>query len=620
MKTWDIVMPHRLLINRSLRQEAEKLRLHIDQYVQEYENQYQTMADELENARIQCDADFEVVKEEILKKLEEDANMLQSMGEVFLTYINAFFERKIAFKRKDINRLKQKTVKEFIVFLSNQMGEIGDEIDTLQERKHILASRARIDDVIRLVELSGSSISFDGVEDAKELLNRISLKMDTVSEGNTVEWYALLNARTLLEERVEFLAEIKYISWVIDQKIQMSKELKCLRDEQYKMRDLLRTESLGIQTDIDILTKTIQERARSIRFYWAKTIVYSGIELDRSYSRIKECRSELNEVEEDIGRMISSHSSDSFRWDRLQDDKSDLRDEISDLKMRIPFLKEDRNRSYSNRKEVQNLMREWSVPLARIDKHNQSDEEMFVACRLEELALIEKEGKTVAEEKYQAGLEILKREKSSLQEEKDLILSEKKEKLEQVHLQVKQKKGDLIEAKKIASKAIEAEIEKKESEIKKMVHDLNAAKTELKKLYANDKRIIIIRMISEKPEITKGKKTIINLEARKNKTQKEINQKKVILEAQSFPDDPVVVEAVRALEKEQNRALEINEEIQNTECEYDSRLSEYDEKIQALKPEPERPTIEERSEMKKLIAWKEKQKERHEKEGRTDGN
>lgn len=619
MKTWDVVMPHRLLINRSLRQEAEKLRLHINQYEQEYENRYQILTDELEKAKDQFDADFEIAKGEVLKKLESDANTIQTMGEDFTTYIDAFFERKLTFKKKDINRLKQEIVKEYIGFLSNQMSEIGNEIETLQKRKHILASNAQIDDVMRLVELCGSSISFDGVEDANELLERISIKMGIVSESNTVEWYALLNAHALLEERVSFLAEIRYISWVIDQKKQMSKELKGLRDEQYRMRDLLRTDSLDIQTNIDILTKTIQEKARSIRFYWAKTIVYSGVEIDNSYRRIKECRSELNEVEEDTGRMISAHSRDSFRWNRLQDEKSDLIDEISDLKLTISCRKEDRNRSYSNRKEMQNLMRESSVPLVRIGINNQSDEEVFVTSRLEELTLIEKEGKVIAEEKYQAELDKLNKEKQSLEKEKDLNMSEINERLVQAQILVKQKKENLIEAKENASKDCENEIKKKELELKQHNNNLSAAQTELKRLYINDKRILLIRMISEKPEITKAKNTISNLKAKVNETQEELKKKRLVLEAQSFPDDMEVTKSTHAYEEEKNRAMFIREETEKMERDYVKRLAKYDEKIRGLKPKQERPTIEERSEMKKLITWKEKQKERHEKEAGTDG-
>ena len=47
MSVWDYVMPHRLLINKSLRKEAEGLRARVDAYQIEYDRRVEVCQEEL---------------------------------------------------------------------------------------------------------------------------------------------------------------------------------------------------------------------------------------------------------------------------------------------------------------------------------------------------------------------------------------------------------------------------------------------------------------------------------------------------------------------------------------------------------------------------------------------
>ena len=435
MNITDIAYPHRLLINQSLRKEAEKLQIHIDEYKERYDAHYQKNIEELESVRTQLNSEYDQAEKEIIDALSSDVKEMQEISNAIAIYVSAYFDRQLAYKKKEINTAQMKIVEEYIGFLSEQMSEIGSEIDILRSRIEILTREADIADILHLVKLSGSVFQVEEVNNAKELLEKIKSQMDSVYENDSIAWYSLFNLRTILEERTSFLAEIQYISWIIEQKIQFSKELKASREEQYKLQSDLTMEAERHQSEIADLSSILLNRAKEIRFFWARQIVFVGAEIEDNFSRINELiedTAELSEkrkslyrdkeaVQQDIDKMKDEHSSDSFRWDRLQREKRELSEEIRQLKSRIDssnsekesvkdtidLLKAKRNSWNTKRKVIQNLLWKHSAPLVRIANGDQSDENTYADIRLREFILIEEEGREAAEKEYQHKLQKL---------------------------------------------------------------------------------------------------------------------------------------------------------------------------------------------------------------------
>lgn len=293
MKKTDLVLPHRLLLNHSLRKEAEKLRAHIDEYQRRYEELYQKNIEELETTRNKLNIEYQQAKENIVAGLLSDAETMQAISDAIAVYVSSYYDRQLADKKKEINDVQMKIVGEYIGFLSEQMREIGLEIDILRARKELLSREADISDIICLVKLSGCALPVEEIYDAKKLLENVNNRMDEIDkDDNKIEWYSLLNVQAILEERVSFLAEIQFISWVIEQKIQLSKELKTYRGEQYRLQSMLLTEAEEIQRVIEGLDSIIWDRAKEIRFYWAKPMVLIGGEIEENLLHIKELKNE----------------------------------------------------------------------------------------------------------------------------------------------------------------------------------------------------------------------------------------------------------------------------------------------------------------------------------------
>jgi len=82
----NIARPHRLLINRSLHKEADKLRAHIDEYKKRYEDQYQQNIEELEVAQNKLNSDLQQAKESILNDLAEYQDVMEVISNSIIEY------------------------------------------------------------------------------------------------------------------------------------------------------------------------------------------------------------------------------------------------------------------------------------------------------------------------------------------------------------------------------------------------------------------------------------------------------------------------------------------------------------------------------------------------------
>lgn len=226
-------------------------------------------------------------------------DVMQEISNDIASYVSTYFDRKVAYKRKESNAVQFRIVDEYVGFLSIQMKEIGSEIDLLCARKEILSREAEVSDIIHLIQLSGCAIPVQGIQNAKDLIETVNDRMNTISEeDNKIEWYSLLSVRSILEERVAFLAEIQYITWAVEQKVQLSKELKTSREEQYALQNKLKDEAEQIQREIKEYSSILLDKAKRIRFFFAKQIVFIGAEIEDKKSYTNVLRNEVEEQSE----------------------------------------------------------------------------------------------------------------------------------------------------------------------------------------------------------------------------------------------------------------------------------------------------------------------------------
>jgi len=647
MRKIDMILPHRQMIHGSLRKEAEKLRRHIDEYRVKYETQYQKNVEELEEAKNQLDLEYEQVKTSILETLSSDEEAMQEISNIVVCYVTAYYNRQLAYKKKDITKIQMEIVNEYITFLSDQMRSIGLEIELLSKRREMLSREADVTDIIQLIRLSGHILPADCISDPKNLIDRITVQMDADYEEDRIKWYTLLNLRTILEERVSFVSEIQYIAWVIEQKRQLSKELKTFRNTEYKVQNNLQAEAEGIEKEIEYYNSILVNNARVIRFYWARPMVFISAEIEEKKDNIKRLKrsiayyshskkslyDEKEGIISDIRDMKEQHSDDSFRWDRLQRERRSISNEIKDCKSKIDdanteiecinsdieLLRGRLNGWNTKRKEILDLFKKYSVPLIRISSTNQYDDAVFAEIRLKELMIIEEDGIKAAQQTYQREFDKLVSEKEAVSAERDAAVSEFEKRVEEARRELdiatdrlnSEMQSALFKAKEKA-----AEIEKRVAAHNKT---LAAAKKKLANAQSSDTRIIVMRLLSDTSEVTEIKQVIALEQKRLDEAEAELNTAKKLIATGSWIDTPAVVVVQKEVDNTQKMVNHVLEEFDSTRKAYGSRIVDYERRIKELSPRPDRPTPEEWAEIKKIQLWKKIQSQR-EKKGRRNAD
>lgn len=643
MSKLDILRPHRLLINRSLRKASEELRLHIDEYRESYNAQYQNNIEDLEIARKKLNTEFEQAQNEVLETLSSDVEAMQAIGETIASYITTFFDRQLTYKKKDINRLQKRIVDEYVAFLSDQMNEIGSEIALLQTRIDLLSQKADVADVVTLMQLCGSALPVEENCGAKQLLELVNNRLRMTSEDDRITRSSLFHVKTILEERVSFLSEIQYFKWVIEQKIQISKELRTCRDEQIRFQSNHQSESEDLQNEIIEYSAVLVDKAKTIRFYWAKPIVYIGAELEDSYGRINELKEDVERcsekidalkrdidyVQQSIDRMKEEKSSDSNRWDRLQKERRSLIDEknqwisrrkdanseIASLFSIINALKEKRRSWNAKRVSIQDLLKRNGARLLEISDNNQPDDSAYADIRLKELEQIEEEGRKIAEDVYQIEHHALAEKRDHISKERDAKLSEVDKRLQEAKTELEKTVKELEAAKQLAQKDIQKRIKDLEEKLSDQQRDLLHAKKELQNAQAADTRFALMRLLSDTSEIIKAKAVIASWQNRIKTTETEIALLRKQAASGLFSEVPGVIDAQKAVDSARAKVKQITFELDSTQQLYDRLIADCEEKLQALKLRPNRPTLEERSEMRKIRTWQTSQAKRIKNEG-----
>ena len=478
MSVWDYVMPHRLLINKSLRKEAEGLRARIDAYQIEYDRRVEECQEEIKRVEAECQEKLLQFRDSLVEELQGEKSFLESVAQDITSYADAYLHRNCLFQMRDIKRKQLEILQEDNDFLSGQMALIGREIDFLRERQNELTSFTDVKDIIRLTSLSGHEISFTEGDDAKDLLDKVSQAISDCESGQDTERFALVRLKGIIQERSEYLPTIKYIAWVIQQKIQFSKQLSDKRSGVRDSQAAVRQEVKQIEDNINSTSEKLEAIAKRIRFYWAHPITYLSADISYAYKEKSETGNQLRDVGEELHNMASWHSDDQDKWERLQRERRDLSSEMESLRDSISSKKKERSQWFEKRDYIFQVCKKYGVPLIP-DKKAQTDEDRIIADRLVELNEIRTEGAAEAEKKCE------------------------------------QERAEIIACYNEARGELESEASSVEKKIAQLVaeYDVTATKVssaekKVKQIKDGDDRFFLVKMFSETPGLDSARKTV----------------------------------------------------------------------------------------------------------------
>ena len=167
-----------------------------------------------------------------------------------------------------------------------------------------------------------------------------------------------------------------------------------------------------IDEEIEALDQSLDKKAEHIRLFWTKPIVYLNAEIDYAYHKKDNCFSKKSEKQDEIRsvcselhQMASQHSDDQSRWDRLQRERSELSDDIDNLKEKIEELKSKINSKRTLRKcwhdkrdHICFILVQNKVNFITSKRIAASDEQRIITTRLAEIEQIRIKGVAEAEE------------------------------------------------------------------------------------------------------------------------------------------------------------------------------------------------------------------------------
>lgn len=478
MSVWDYVMPHRLLINKSLRKEAEGLRARIDAYQIEYDRRVEDCQENIKRVEAERQEKLLQFRNSLVEELQVEKGFLESVAQDITSYADAYLHRNCLFQMRDIKRKQLEILQEDNDFLSDQMALIGREIDCLRDRQNELTSFTDVKDIVRLTSLSGYEISFDEGDDAKNLLDKVSRAISNCEPGQDTERFALVRLKGIIQERSEYLPTIKYIAWVIQQKIQFSKQLSDKRSGVRDSQAVVRQEIEQIGENINSTSEKLEAIAKRIRYYWAHPITYLNADISYAYKEKSETGKQLRHVGEELHNMASWHSDDQDKWERLQRERRDLSSEMDSLRDSISSKKKERNQWFEKRDYIFQVCKKFGVPLIS-DKKTQTDEDRIIADRLVELNEIRTEGAAEAEKKCE--------------QERSEIISRYSE-----------TRGEL----ESEASSIEKTIAQLVAEYDGLAAKVFSAEKKIKQIKDGDNRFFLIKMFSETPGLDSARKTL----------------------------------------------------------------------------------------------------------------
>ena len=398
MSALDYVMPHHLLVNRSLRKASDDLHSRIEEYQLEYDREIERCTAEIEQVKVDKESAFESAKSSLINELSKDSALFEKVHEGLIAYADLFFRRQCLNKVCEIKRLEKQVLIEYGDFLTEQMRLIGEEIDVLEVRKDRLALQARVNDIVELIGLSGCDIAIDSDDNAQTLLAKVVELIESTEDSDWIKKQSLRKLRFVLQERVDLLPVIQYITWTIQQKIQLSRQLSTERRKANADKTAKANELREVTEKIDAFTHMLDEHARTVREYWAIPITRLNIQISFLHRKLSGIFARIKDAGERIEHMKRVGSDDSSTWERLWREKNDLKDQIPQVKAEIESLKSERQQWFSRQRLLYSLCKRNNLYLISDNKSKESDESRIINCRLTELYKIEEEANKREEE------------------------------------------------------------------------------------------------------------------------------------------------------------------------------------------------------------------------------
>ena len=600
MSAWDYIMPHRLLVNRSLRKASQELRDRVELYQIEFERRLEECKSDLQRAEDDKNKELEAFKAVLLQQLQDDHQALEEIQENIVQYIDCYFKRCYIYQLVEIYKRENDIIHEDYTFLSNEIKSITHEIDLLKERQNELTAFTKVDDIIHLATLTGYDLDFQSADDAKQLLAKISAALEIYSGEDRVEKYALHRLKTIIQERSDYLPTINYISWVIKFKREFRKQLISKRSDVKRKQAALRQEMTSKKSEIRTLTNRLDLLAEKIRYYWAKPITYLNADICYAYMELREEKERLKneapnlrrerdelikkkqsavseicdkkrrrrDVGSELRSMSDSHSSDQWKWDSLQSERSSLSSDIDWLSSDIDH--------YSSKIESLN------TDIASLKSAVKTSENVISSKKAERKQWGEKKLRIVGiirkyDKEFRSG------RKTTEEDEMNIIASRISE-IQQI------REIGIIEAQKVY---------KQESEEIQRAHEEKARELEDQKL------LLVTRLQDAVSECSKCMQRVSNAE--KNlETRKNSDDRFVLYKLFSESDTVTVAKdeldkASTALVKAKEDKKMVESKIAELEKELATEIEYFNNQVANCKPRYLRPTGEEQREEKKLL-------------------
>lgn len=382
---WDKVLPHRFFINRALRTASDELRNHIDSYQIEHEMAVKRCRNEIEVAKAEKDRQFESLKQKYLNELAHDSDALGKLQDLFVDYIDDYLENKFLYLKKEKVKRELKLFAEYSNFLNAQMKLIGEEITILEKRQKALTSQVKIDDVVALISMTGANLSCDDSDNPKTLLEKVNLILCECNNLIPQTKAALFKLRKLLQERAEYLPLIQYISWLIQQKESLKRDLSRERRETNEAKKTLKNQLLVIKMELKQLNESILKNAIRIRNVWAEPLADIFVELAAVTESLDQKYDRQKYISAEIRTMKSERSNDSNRWDQLQAEGKTVYETIGQLNNEKTKLYEQRQQWFNRKKTILNLLKKNRIFLLSPKGDKDSDEIRVLQLRREDI-------------------------------------------------------------------------------------------------------------------------------------------------------------------------------------------------------------------------------------------
>lgn len=518
----DVLMPHRYFINNNLSKESEKLRSRIDEYSIKYESKIQSYQMDIEKLHVEKEREYIEISEALIKDFQQDSDALGDVQKELFQFVELYLNERLLLQKKEYNFLMRETKQDYSTFLKKTISNLKDEIKLLEERKVILSLKTDISKTLELINLSDSDLKCAG-QDNREILKVIKEEISKTTEDNWIRKNALLHLNRIIYESFKSYETIQYIDWIIKQKkiaisklfVEKTKIEKELKDI-YKTRFLLKNQIIEVRNQMDRI-------GRDIRLFWVtpilkidREIVVIQSEISKLYSEINQIKEELEEdIEEkdEVTKKIESikkNKENDESWDELWEKKHSLSRMIHDLKS-------DKKKNKSELDKLKKVKQNYNV-----QKQSWYDKRKIIieACKFNDIKsnLLKKSVVSDEREISQQRIDEINQKIEEFEDNECVRVEKEKEKLESQYNN---------ELKKLNMKL--ADLTDNCSVLDKEIED---AEKILIKEKANDKRILLFKVLKSTSEVKEAKKQLKQLKLKKKEKQEELYrlyaQKKIL--------------------------------------------------------------------------------------------